>query len=83
MDPLTLATLGLGLAGGIGSSLLGGKGSTTNVSTPTAPPPAPPIQAPQGSQSTYATGGKQPSFLSAAAAAPNPSQTGSKSLLGT
>lgn len=72
-DPLALALIGLGVGGALGHTAP----KAPNISIPQ---PAPPIQAPTGSASTYKA--NQPSFLSAAAATPQQGQTASKTLLG-
>ena len=79
-DPVTLLSLGVGLLGGLGGTLLGGN---KTPSAPQLPPAAPPVQQPTGTQTSNAnTGANQPSFLAAAAAPGANNLSGSKSLLG-
>lgn len=78
-DPATLTAVGIGLsglsaAGGLASSLFGGK------SAPAMPAPSAPAQSPVGSPDSNKPSGS-PSFL-AAAAAPAAGQSAQKSLLG-
>lgn len=68
----------------IGQFLFGG-GSEPQPMMPMpqqqAPAPAPPLQSPVGSPGTWKDT-RTPSFVSSAAPAPKPGQTGGKSLLG-
>lgn len=76
-DPISLIGL---IAGGLGSAIGSAIGGGSKPPPITMPPTPPPQQQPTGSASTFKS--NQPSFLSAAAATPNPQQTQSKSLLG-
>jgi len=68
----------------IGQFLFGGSDpAQPMMPTPqqSAPAPAPPLQSPTGAPGTYKNN-SGPSFVSSAAPAPRPGQTGGKSLLG-
>ncbi len=83
IDPITLTGLAVGALGGLGAGAatgaFGGSGSATAMAPPQQPAAPPPQQQPQVTKPLPQT---QSSTFLGAAATPQPTQSGQKSLLG-